>query len=83
VTVKPNREEINMKLHEAIVIILEEKSREMTTKVIADELNKRKLYTKKDKSEITDFQVHGRTKNYPQLFYRNGSIVGLKKWKKN
>ena len=68
-----------MTLHEAILVIIKEKNREMTTTEIADELNKRKLYSKKDGSEITPFQVHGRTKNYPQYFSRNGSKVGLVK----
>ena len=69
-----------MTLHEAIIIILKEKGGEMSTGDIARELNKRKLYSKKDGSEITAFQVHGRTKNYPKLFTRNGSKVGLIKW---
>ncbi|MBI9036431.1 MAG: hypothetical protein JEZ03_18390 [Bacteroidales bacterium] len=66
-----------MTLHEAIKIILEEKGTEMTTIQIADELNKRKLYSKKDNSLVTDYQIHGRTKNYPQIFIRNGSKVSL------
>jgi len=69
-----------MTLHEAIIIILKEKDGEMTTAYIARELNNRKLYSKKDGSEITDYQIHGRTKNYPKLFTRNGSKVGLAKW---
>lgn len=68
-----------MTLHEAIIIILKEKGGEMSTTEIARELNKKKLYTKKDGSKITDFQVHGRTKNYPKYFTRNGSKVGLVK----
>lgn len=67
-----------MKLHEAIIQVLQNNGKEMTTQQIANELNRLKLYVKKDKSEITDFQVHGRTKNYPLLFTRNGSKVGLK-----
>lgn len=68
-----------MTLHEAIIVVLKEKSSDMTTTEIANELNKRKLYSKKDASEITPYQVHGRTKNYPQFFTRNGSKVGLVK----
>lgn len=68
-----------MTLHKAIKLILEEKVVEMSTQQIADELNKRKLYSKKDGSLITDFQVHGRTKNYPNLFIRIGNNVALKR----
>ncbi|HMH33650.1 MAG TPA: HTH domain-containing protein [Puia sp.] len=66
-----------MKLHEAIVRVLEQKGHSMTTQEIAEELNKNKWYQKKDHSKITAFQIHGRTKNYPHLFYRNGPNVQL------
>jgi len=70
-----------MTLHEAITIILREhRGSPMTTRTIADELNRRKLYSKKDGSPISDFQVHGRTRNYPHIFSRTGSRVGLLEW---
>ena len=65
----------SMKLHEAIKVVLEESGRSMSTREIAAEVNRRGLYRKKDGSEVTDFQVHGRTKNYPKLFRREGTIV--------
>jgi hypothetical protein len=49
----------------------------MTTREIATELNKNKWYQKKNGSAIDPFQIHGRTKNYPQLFDRNGTTVSL------
>jgi len=69
-----------MFLHDAIIIIMRECNRELKTQEIADEINERKLYSKKDKTPITAFQIHGRTKNYPKLFTRNGSLVGLVEW---
>jgi len=66
-----------MTLHEAIEKLLKSKDREMTTIEIANELNKNKWYQKKDGSEIIPYQIHGRTKNYPQLFHRNGTVVSL------
>jgi len=66
-----------MTLHDAILIILKDRNHSMTTNEIAVEINKRKLYIKKDKSVITDFQIHGRTKNYPSIFRRNGTQVSL------
>ena len=66
-----------MTLHEAIEQLLKQIGRQMTTKEIADDLNKNKWYVKKDGSKITDFQIHGRTKNYPQYFNRDGSTVSL------
>jgi len=67
-----------MTLHEAIEKLLEEKGRSMTTSEIAEALNKNKWFTKKDGSEICQFQVHGRTHNYSNLFNRDGAIVSLK-----
>lgn len=72
-----------MTLHEAIIVILREHGSPMTTREIAQELNKRELYSKKDGSKISDYQVHGRTKNYPSLFFRDGSRVGLQEWNRH
>ena len=69
-----------MKLHEAIDEILSEFGRVMTTKEIADEVNRRRNYVKRNGTDVTDYQIHGRTKNYPHIFTRKGSYVGLVKW---
>ena len=66
-----------MTLHDSIQQILMEKGQPMTTQEIANELNENRLYQKKDATEITDYQIHGRTKNYPQIFNRDGAIVSL------
>ena len=57
-----------MTLHEAIRAILLERGQPMTTTAIATQVNARKSYVKRDRSPVTPFQVHGRTKNYPKLF---------------
>jgi hypothetical protein len=69
-----------MTLHEAIVKLLKEKGQPMTTDQIARELNHLGWYKKKDKSPITGFQIHGRTKNYPQFFDRDGSFLMGGRW---
>lgn len=66
-----------MTLHEAIEKLILQTGQSMTTTEIANELNKNKWYQKKDKSLISPFQIHGRTKNYPQIFNRNGITVSL------
>ncbi len=66
-----------MTLHEAIVKLLEQKDRPMSTSEIASELNRNNWYIKKDGSLITPYQIHGRTRNYPHLFTRKGAIVTL------
>ncbi len=66
-----------MTLHEAIEKLLRQTGRPMTTQQIADDLNKNAWYKKKDGSKITPYQIHGRTKNYPNIFYREGTTVSL------
>ena len=66
-----------MTLHEAIEKLLRQTGRPMTTQQIADELNKNGWYQKKDGSIIQAFQIHGRTRNYPNIFDRDGSTVSL------
>jgi hypothetical protein len=68
-----------VKLHEEIDAILRKHGGGwMTTQGIADAVNRRGRYTKRDGSAVTPYQVHGRTKNYPHLFDRDGSRVRLK-----
>lgn len=66
-----------MTLHEAIEKLLREKGRPMTTQQIAEELNNKCWYQKKDGSKIQAFQIHGRTRNYSKIFDRDGSTVSL------
>jgi hypothetical protein len=66
-----------MTLHTAIQRILQKSGESMTTQEIADELNQKGLYQKRDGTEITNYQVHGRTKNYPHIFNREGIVVSL------
>lgn len=66
------------KLHEEIEDILRENgNRWMSTQEIADSVNARGRYHKRDGTPMTAFQVHGRTRNYQQ-FERQGSQVRLK-----
>ena len=67
-----------MTLHAAIEKLLREKGTSLSTTEIAEELNKNKWYQKKDRSEISAFQIHGRTRNYPNIFDRQGIFVALK-----
>lgn len=67
-----------MTLHEEIVQILIEAEKPLSTSQISSLVNKRKNYLKKDRSEVSPFQIHGRTRNYSDLFIRNKTLVGLK-----
>ncbi len=71
--------EKRLTLHEEIVAILRENgNRWMSTTEIAEEVNRRGRYRKRDESRITPYQVHGRTRRYSHVFERDGSRVRLK-----
>lgn len=68
----------SLKLHEAIEKLLIESGQPMTTREIADELNKNKWYQKENKSPLDRYQIIGRVTKHPQLFDRDGSTVFLR-----
>lgn len=66
-------------LHGALAVILrEEGNRWMTVRELADAVNERGLYRKKDGSTVEMNQIHARTKNYSDLFDKDGSNVRLR-----
>jgi serine/threonine-protein kinase len=66
-------------LHGELATILQERGNPwLTTADLATAVNERRRYTQHDGSEVTDFQVHGRTRNYPQIFQRDGNNVRLR-----
>ena len=50
----------------------------MSARELADEVNSRGLYAKRDGRPVEVNQVHARVKNYPQLFEKDGSQIGLR-----
>jgi hypothetical protein len=66
-------------LHDEIARILAARGGWMTTEEIAREVARAGCYRKRDgTSNVTAFQVHGRTKNYLHLFERDGSRVRIR-----
>jgi hypothetical protein len=66
-------------LHDEIARILRELANPWTTtEELAHAVNAAGNYKKKDGTLVTAFQIHGRTRNYPQLFERDGSRVRLR-----
>ncbi len=73
-----HRSDRSITLHEEIAAILAENlNRWMATSEIAELVNERGIYIKRNLSKMTDYQIHGRTRNYRNLFERNGSKVRL------
>jgi hypothetical protein len=69
-----------MTLHDALARVLEDIGNEwMTARELADEVNRRGLYRKRDGSPVEVNQVHARTNNYEDLFEKNGPKIRLKK----
>jgi len=73
-------ESTKMTLHNAIVKVLREKKRAMTTREIADEINRRRLYCRKDRADVPASQISARMNksDYSHLFTRQGSYIGLR-----
>jgi multidrug resistance efflux pump len=66
-------------LHEALASVLRERDNDwMTARELSDEVNARRLYRKRDGSAVEANQVHARTKNYTDLFEKDGSRIRLR-----
>jgi len=69
-----------MTLHEALAMILKDKDNEWTTvRDLANEVNERELYTKRDGSPVEPSQIHARAGSYPTLFEKDGPRVRLRR----
>ena len=68
-----------VKLHAEIEDILKGHDQEwLKTSEIAELVNQRGRYRKRDGSDVTDYQIHGRTKNYSHIFEKDGSHIRLR-----
>lgn len=65
-----------MTLHEAMDLVLSENSnRWMTVRELADEINTRSLYEKRDGSPVQPSQIHARANKYADRFEKDGARV--------
>src|SRR4051812_43024430 len=63
-------------LHEAMELVLNEsQNRWMTVKELADEINRRSLYEKRDRSPVEPGQIHARANKYAERFEKQGPRV--------
>ena len=66
-------------LHEALAQVLREHGNAwMSARELADEVNARRLYVRRDGRTAEVNQVHARVKNYTQLFEKDGSRIRLR-----
>lgn len=66
-----------MTLHEAIESILQETGQPMTSSEIAEIINKRNLYTRKDNLPVSASQIMARVGNYEKLFSKESGKIKL------
>ena len=66
-----------MTLHEAIESILQETGKPMTSSEIAEIINKKNLYTRKDKLPVSASQIMARVGNYEKLFSKESGKIKL------
>jgi len=68
-----------MLLHEAIIHVLQQNGRPMSTREIADEINKQCLYSRQDNTPVPASQISARVnrKTYARLFTKTNGLIGL------
>lgn len=65
-------------LHEAMEVVLRENENEwMTVRQLADTINERGLYEKRDGSLVDPSQIHARANKYHAMFEKDGRRVRL------
>lgn len=67
-----------MTLHEAIIEVLQSSGSAMSANDIAVKLNQKKQYVKGNRSAIDGSQVSARVNKYPNLFYKDNSLIWLR-----
>ena len=66
-------------LHEALDVVLTDAGNEWThVRDLADAVNRRGLYARRDGGPVQPNQVHARTRNYMHLFEKRGPMVRLR-----
>jgi hypothetical protein len=65
-------------LHEALTLVLREAPNGLTARELADRVNDRRLYRKRDGSPVEANQVQARVNNYGQLFEKSDSLIRLR-----
>ena len=69
----------SLTLHEAMSLVLRnEGNRWMSARELADAVNLRALYHKKDRSPVEANQIQARTKNYAHMFEKDGPRIRLR-----
>lgn len=66
-----------MTLNEAMILVLRKEGRPMTTREIADVINREHLYTRADKDLVPPSQISARMNHHLDTFERVGNKIKL------
>jgi hypothetical protein len=76
--IQPGAPPRGMTLHDALKVVLAEHDNQWrTVHELADEINSRALYRKRDGSAVQPSQIHARASSYPSMFEKDGPRVRL------
>ena len=70
-TINTSKPMLELKLHEAIEMVIKEAGRPLTFTEIAKQINARNLYSRQDRTPVPASQISARVKNYPSWFTVN------------
>ena len=70
-TINTSKPMSELKLHEAIEMVIKEAGRPLTFTEIAKQINARNLYSRQDRTPVPASQISARVKNYPSWFTVN------------
>jgi hypothetical protein len=66
-----------MTLHDAIAMVLSEHNTQLHPDNVAAEVNRRKLYTRRDGLPVKKNQIQARVSNHREMFTRENGLIGL------
>lgn len=66
-----------MKIEEAIVYLLASEGHGMTTDILAEQINLRRLHQRRDGQPVTSNQVYAVAMRFPEMFVKDGRLIRL------
>lgn len=66
-----------MKIEEAVVYLLATEGYGMTTDMLAEQINLRRLHRRRDGMPVTSNQIYAVCKRLPEMFVKDGRLIRL------
>ena len=68
---------LHMRIEEAIVYLLSTEGCGMTTETLAEQINLRRLHSRRDGQPVTSNQVYAVAMRFPEMFVKDGRLIRL------